>query len=386
MSGPLNFSTNPLTRVAIIGCGKMAEQHAANIRKIPGFEIVGVCDREPLMAQQLAEHFNIALIFDTVEELLDKTAPEIVHITTPPHSHHSLGMLCLKAGCHVMMEKPFTLNAEEAEELLNAASIEKRQITVGHNALFSHAAIRLRELVRQGFLGSKVVHLDSIFCYDLGGKTFAGAFLSDKKHWVRRLPGKLLQNIISHGIAQISEYLEDETVDVKAVGFSSPFLLSLGEEDIVDELRVILRGSRGTTAYFTFSSQLGPRLHQFRVFGDKNALVLDDDHQTVTKLKGRSFKGQINQLAPPIGFAGQHLGNAFRNFATFLMGNLHGDARTRLLIESFYRSVKEGAPPPISHREILRTARIMDEIFRQVSSLQGDTAESPADLFAGHSL
>jgi len=88
---------------------------------------------------------------------------------------------------------------------------------------------------------------------------------------VRSLPGKLLQNIISHGIARIAEFWEGDTPRVIAHGFVSPVLKQIGEHDIIDELRVILSDDKGTTAYFTFSSQMRPSLHQFRIYGRRTA-------------------------------------------------------------------------------------------------------------------
>ncbi len=106
-----------MIKVGIIGCGKIADQHAEQIKKIPISSIVGVCDREELMAKQFYERFNAKHYFTGVNKFLDVGQPDIVHITTPPQSHFELGELCLKAGCNVYVEKPFTLNTTEAKKL-----------------------------------------------------------------------------------------------------------------------------------------------------------------------------------------------------------------------------------------------------------------------------
>ena len=89
----------------------------------------------------------------------------------------------------------------------------------------------------------------------------------------------LLQNIISHGIARIAEHISSDSPEVIAHGFTSPLLRSMGETEIVDELRVIINDENRTTAYFTFSSQMRPSLHEFRIYGPKNGLVLDQDQR-----------------------------------------------------------------------------------------------------------
>ena len=136
-----------MIKVGIIGCGKMAGQHATQIQRIPGAEIICVCDSEPLMASQMAERFNIKRTFANIQEMFDTVKPDVVHITTPPQSHFQLAKICLGSGCNVFVEKPFTLYASEAEELMKLADLKELKITAGHNAQFTHAMIPMRELV-----------------------------------------------------------------------------------------------------------------------------------------------------------------------------------------------------------------------------------------------
>jgi predicted dehydrogenase len=360
-------------RVAIVGCGKIADSHAAQIQRIKGCEIVAVCDREPLMARQLYERFPVKRYFADVTEMLSESKPAVVHITTPPESHSSLATLCLEWGCHVYVEKPLTLNGEEAERLVSLANARNLKLTVGHDDQFSHVTRRMRQLVRDGYLGGTPVHMESYFCYDIDNPTYARALLGDKDHWVRRLPGKLLHNIISHGIARIAEYLTSDSPLVMAHGYVSPVLKSIGETDIVDELRVVICENDRTSAYFTFSSQMRPSMHGFSIYGPKNGLMLDQDHERLIKLRGGHFKSYFEKFAPPLLFAQQDLANLFTNMKAFLGNDFHPKSGMKYLIESFYESIVNGTPEPIPYREILLTARIMDCIFDQLRA--GPTRE-----------
>ena len=333
---------------------------------IPGCEIVGACDQEYLMAAQLAERFGVQGCFDDVQKLLESCHPDVVHIATPPQSHYSLGKLCLEAGCHLYMEKPFTLNTQEARELIDIASRVGRKLTVGHETQFMPVARDMRRLIHDGYLGGTPVHMESIYCYELNDEKYAKAFLGDENHWVRRLPGGLLQNIISHGIGKIVEYLPDESVAVMAHGFTSPFLKAIGETDILDELRVIISGDSGTTAYFTFSSQISPALHQFRVYGPANSLIADHDHQTLIKVPNQTYKSYLNQFVPPFKEGKQYVGNGFNNIKRFLKNDFHAEYAIYVLIQEFYRSVAQDGPLPIPYRDILMTSMIIDEIFSQM--------------------
>jgi predicted dehydrogenase len=359
-----------MLKVAIVGCGKIADSHASQIQRIKGCQIVGACDREPLMAQQFCERFPVKRHFSDLNALLSESRPDVVHITSPPASHFDLARICLQSGCHAYVEKPFTLDAREAESLIRLARERGLKVTAGHDDQFSHVARRMRALVETGFLGDRPVHMESYYCYEITRSGYAGALLGDKQHWVRRLPGKLLHNIISHGIARIAEFLTSESPQVVAYGFTSPFLRSLGESDIVDELRVIISDEDRTSAYFTFSSQMRPSLHQFRIYGTKNGLVLDQDQETLVKLRGGRYKSYLEKFVPPVNVAKQHIGNVTANLRTFLANDFQMKSGMKYLIESFYRSIVEGTPLPIPYREIVLTARIMDAIFAQLDVQQ----------------
>lgn len=357
-----------MLKVGIVGCGKIADTHASQIQRIKGCEIVAVCDREPLMAQQLCDRFPVKQCFTELTELLVKVRPDVVHITTPPEGHFEIAKLCLESGANVYVEKPFTVYTDQAQKLVHLAENKGLKLTVGHNYQFSPVARRMRQLVQSGYLGGPPVHIECYYTYDLGDPRYARALLGDKQHWVRRLPGKLLQNIISHGVAQIAEFLTTDSPNVISHGFVSPVLKRINETEIIDELRVIVSEEESTTAYFTFSSQMKPSIHQLRVFGPKNGLVLDHDHDILLKLRGDKYKSFADKFVPPAQFAKQLIGNLITNVKLFLANDFHMESGMRYLIESFYRSIQLDAPVPIPYRQILRTARIMDDIFERLSA------------------
>ena len=181
-----------MLKVAIVGCGKIADQHVQAIRRVAGCDLVALCDREPLMAKQLGERFGISDCFSDLTEMLRAVSPDVVHITAPPQSHYALARGCLQAGSHVYLEKPFTVTAEEAESLIELAERRKVKITAGHNLQFTLEMLEMRRLMREGFLGGEPAHLESYFSYDLGDPTYAKGLLQDQNHWVRKLPGRLV--------------------------------------------------------------------------------------------------------------------------------------------------------------------------------------------------
>ena len=354
-----------MLRIAIVGCGKIADQHVHAIRRIDDCIIVGLCDRELLMARQLGERFGINACFTDLQGLLETTKPDVVHITTPPGSHHSLARGCLESGSHVYLEKPFTITAGEAESLIRLAEGRDLKITAGHNLQFTPETLEMRQLLAEGFLGGKPVHLESHFCYNLGDTTYVSALLGNRQHWVRQLPGQLLQNIISHGIAKLAEFLDDDLIEIVGTAHQSEQLRNLDAPEVLDELRVLIRDRSGTTAFFCFSTQI-KGLNELRLYGPEGSIVVDHISGTVVRNKYRPCKSYLTYFVPPLRAAREHLRNTRINVINFVRQRLHQDSGMKELIERFYNSVRSGSPPPIPYREIILTARIMDEIFVQI--------------------
>jgi predicted dehydrogenase len=353
-------------RVAIVGCGKIAEQHVEAIRRIPSATLVAACDHEPLMAEQLAERHRIQFVSSSLTDVLGQACPDVVHVTTPPASHFQLALQGLDAGCHVYVEKPFTITSLEASELIRRARERRLHVTAGHNLQHTWESREARRLVRDGFLGGPPVHVESYYTYSLGNPQYAKALLGNDQHWVRRLPGQLLHNIISHGIARLAEFLTTDDPIVAAFGHTSPLLQRIGELGMIDELRVHVSDRRNMTGTFVFSTQIWPPINGLRLYGPENSLVVDNLHHTVIRSRRRSYKSYVNYFVPPVLDALEQFTSAGRNMVRFLRADFHDDSGLKNCIEAFYEVIREARDPATSYREILLTASIMDRIFEEL--------------------
>ena len=352
-----------MLRVAIVGCGKIADQHIQAIQRVPGSAVVAACDQEPMMAAQLAERFGIARHFDNVEAMLSEVAPDVVHVTTPPQSHASLAEACLEAGSHVYLEKPFTIDAREAERLVDKAISRGRSISPGHNYQFTPEMLRMRHLVESGFLGGRPTHLECHWSYDLGDASYVGPLLGNPAHWVRKLPGQLIQNLISHGVARLAEFLDDDLDLVLTSVHQSAKLRAMGGQEVMDELRVLIRDRNGVTGNFCFSTGIKPGLNRLEIFGPANSLLVDLASGSVIASKGKSYKSYLTFLVPPLLNSRTWLASAWRNARAIAGRRLYQDSGMKELIARYHQSIVERQPPPIPYREVLLTARIMDRIF-----------------------
>jgi predicted dehydrogenase len=354
-----------MLRIAIVGCGKVADQHVQAIQRIPDCLIVALCDRELLMAKQLGERIDVKACFSDLHDMLRTTKPDIVHITTPPQSHSPLARQCLEFGSHVYLEKPFTITASEAESLIKFAESCGLKLTVGHNYLFTLEMLEMRRLIKAGVLGGQPFHLESYWSYDLGDTSYVAPMLGSPNHWVRRLPGQLFHNIITHGIAKLAEFLDSDLVEIAAMAHQSDQLRRLGAQEVMDELRVLIRDKRGTTAVFCFSTQV-KGLNQLRAYGPAGSITADIITGSLIRNPSRAYKSYLTYFIPPLKNGVEYFRNALRNITDFMRRRLYQDFGMKELIERFYDSIRRGKSAPIPYREIILTAKIMDEIFGQI--------------------
>src|ERR1700679_2014101 len=165
-------------KIAIVGCGKIADGHIEEIQKMPATAtVVAVADLELLMAEQIAVRYGIPAFYDDLDTLLSREKPDVVHITTPPGSHLALAIKGIDAGSHVYVEKPLTLDYAGSKRLVDHANRAGKQLTVGYSYLFDPPALAMRELMAQGALGD-AVHVESFYGYNLGGP-FGAAIMGD---------------------------------------------------------------------------------------------------------------------------------------------------------------------------------------------------------------
>src|SRR5713101_1813211 len=336
--------------VALVGCGKASEQHVSAIKKLKNAHIVAVCDTEPLMAEQLAIRYGVQEYYSDFDRMLRQVKPDVVHITTPPQSHVPLATKALDAGCHILVEKPLALDHEGAAYLIDHVVRSDRKMTIGYTFYFDPVARAMRTMVEEGVLG-EVVHVESFLGYDLSGP-FGEPIRADWAHWVRQLPGGLLQNILDHLLNKVTEFITEEkpTVCAQAWQRSGPFDANLG---LPDELRVVIRG-KTTSAYATFSAHARPLAHYLTIFGTKNTMHLDFISDTMTFSSTSSLPGAVGRLSGAFGQAWQYFREGGRNVIRLARSQYHYLDGLDFLVTAFYDSIIHDTLVPIPYTEMLR--------------------------------
>jgi predicted dehydrogenase len=354
-------------KVAVVGCGKIADGHVEQIRAIGRGQVVAVCDRESLMVEQLAVRLGVPGRFTDMDEMLRSTRPDVVHIATPPESHVMLACAALRAGCHVFVEKPFALNEADARVILDCAQEVGKRVSVNYLYNFEPPGLMLEGLLARQALG-EVVHLDTQYGYNLGGD-YGLAVMSDPNHWVHRLPGKLFHNVLDHVLAKVVAHIGDDTA-VQVLAFRRRASSGVPTLDALpDELRFMLR-SGNTTVSGLVSAHGRPAAHTLRVVGTRDSVDLDYTARTLVHSANWSQPASVGRLFPAFVQARQFWRNGWRNVGLFKRHEYHYFQCMRVLLDRFYDGIEQGGPDTIPPAHILRVCRVIDQIVQGMEAPQ----------------
>lgn len=146
--------TTSSPRIAVIGTGWWAtEHHIPALLAHPHAELVALCDANLEKAQQTADAYNVPSAYASVDELLANERLDGAIVVTNHATHYAVAKACLQAGLHILIEKPMTLFAREAKELVDLAAAQGVQIAMGYNHTYAPYTIRAQQIVASGALG-----------------------------------------------------------------------------------------------------------------------------------------------------------------------------------------------------------------------------------------
>ena len=138
--------------IGIIGVGFGAQVHVPGFRS-EGWDVAAICSRSREKAQKAADEAGIASVYTDPMELIRRDDISAVAIITPPGAHHALSLAALAAGKHVLCEKPFAIDAKQAEEMRAAAEKAGRTAMIAHEFRHTPQRAYIRQLIADGYIG-----------------------------------------------------------------------------------------------------------------------------------------------------------------------------------------------------------------------------------------
>lgn len=240
-------------RIGVIGCGQWGWNHIRSFQSLKGCSVRRAADLSSERLAAIGELYpDIVTSPDPLEPVSADDVDAIV-IATPTRTHHALARQSLQAGKHVLCEKPLTLDARDAEELVALAETRGLTFMVGHVFMYNPGILYLKEQIATGKLGS-VYYLDAV-------RTNFGPVRPDVG---------AIYDLASHDISIFNFLLDSEPMEVSAQG--ECFI----QQDREDVAFLVLEYPRKVLCH-AHVSWLNPRkVRQLTVVGDKKMAVWDD--------------------------------------------------------------------------------------------------------------
>ncbi len=154
-------------RIGLLGYGYWGPNLLRNLVSNANTAVVGLVEPDPAARARAARTYPHVPVFEDLDKFLSQVKPDGVVIATPPATHKDLAVRCLRAGAHVLVEKPLAVSVAECDEILTAAKQAKRQVMVDHTFVYNPAVEYLADRIRKGELGD-LMYYDSVRV-NLGG-------------------------------------------------------------------------------------------------------------------------------------------------------------------------------------------------------------------------
>ncbi|MEE9294169.1 MAG: Gfo/Idh/MocA family oxidoreductase [Phycisphaerae bacterium] len=239
--------------LGVIGCGHWGPNHIRVFSELQRSRVRACADLNPSKLEQMRRRFpGIRTTLD-YRDLLDDDAIEAVVIATPTGTHAEVTRNALRAGKHVLIEKPLCTRSAEAAELELLAGAAERVLMVGHVYLFNAGVIKLRELVESGALG-RIHYLDAV-------RTNLGPIRGDVN---------AVYDLGSHDISIFNHLLGQAPVEVSAVG------RCISQEQIEDVCFVTLKYPDGALGHIHVSWLNPSKVRTLTVVGERQMALWDD--------------------------------------------------------------------------------------------------------------
>jgi predicted dehydrogenase len=156
----ISMTTRAL-RIAVVGAGYWGPNLARNFRGSPHWELAAICDLDRARAELLADSLGGIPVLTDLADVLADDAIDAVAIATPARTHHPIAMAALRAGKHVVVEKPLADSRDRAREMVEEAARQGLVLMADHTYCYTPAVSKIRELVHGGELG-EILFVDSV--------------------------------------------------------------------------------------------------------------------------------------------------------------------------------------------------------------------------------
>jgi predicted dehydrogenase len=321
------MSTPAPIRIGLVGCGAISTQHLEAIAASDGLKLAGVVSRSTDRARAVGEQWSVAW-FTELDDLLTQSGPDAVTICTPSGLHPGQALVALKAGCHVVVEKPIALSVADADAVVREGRERGLVVATISQRRFEPAVRRLRDAVEAGALGR-------ISLVIAEGLYHRPQSYYDSAAWrgTKNLDGGVLMNQAIHMI-DLVRWIGGPVVSVTG------HITTLGHRiEAEDTASVSLRFSDGALGEIVATTCATPEFPtELRVYGDRGHVRIVGESATEWDVPGMAAPPRDSDEPVPPG------AGATRTWGTNAVGYVRQ-------YRDFVEAVRDGRPPVVTGQD-----------------------------------
>jgi predicted dehydrogenase len=332
-------------KFAIVGCGRIAQRHAEHINTFGA--LTAVCDVVPEKAQALADKYN-ATVYDSIDELLfAEKGIDVVSVCSPNGLHASHAIKALKAGFHVLCEKPMAISVYDCGEMIKAAEKANRRLFAIKQNRFNPPVAAVKQAMDEGKLG-KIYSIQLSCFWNRNEDYYHNSWKGTKD-----LDGGTLYTQFSHFI-DLLYWMFGDVKNVQA------FMSNYAHKNIIefeDTGVVILEfydGAIGTVNYTVNSYQKNME-GSLTIFGEKGTVKIGG--QYLNELEYQQIENYTIDNLPE--------GNKANNYGNYLGSMSNHDK----VYENLVEVLTNNASISTNSFEGLKTVEIIDKIYRAANHI-----------------
>ena len=247
-------------RTAIIGFGGMGAWHLSTIRdRVPELRVTGAFDIRPEAAQKAREQGLTA--YHSAEELLADNSVELVILAVPNNFHKDYAIRCLRAGKHVVCEKPVTMNAAGLVAVMDAAKETGRIFTVHQNRRWDRDYAIVRQVLEEGIIGAP-------YFIESRVQGSRGAMFGWRGHKLNG--GGMLYDWAVHLLDQLLQLIPSPVTSVTA------HLVTVFSDEVDDNCKLLLRFENGASALVEVSTNCFINLPRWHISCENGTVAVED--------------------------------------------------------------------------------------------------------------
>jgi predicted dehydrogenase/nucleoside-diphosphate-sugar epimerase len=343
-------------RIAIVGCGRVAEQHARYVASSPNANLAALVDPDRARAADLAKRYGAQHSFGSIEDLLRSLPVDVVHLCSPPSEHFQQACEALSRGVSVFVEKPVSFSSRETELLYEMAAENGASVCPNFIQSFLPCMRKAARLVESGQLGQPL----SVSCTFSVDPQLAQLKESLDPHWSLQLPGGPLHNFVTHPLYLVLYWLgplRRIAVFPRAQG-----VLPQGMTDHAD---ILLEGA-SANGHITLSFAARPCQQLLTLSCERGTVQVNLSTLTVMTDRHGLLPGFVDRAAGPFlqaaTLAGQHLATLYK----VARGRILPYQGLQNLLPAYYESITNHTPPPVQRELVIEVSKAEEEIIGQL--------------------